>query len=287
MSNESMPFDDAMRRALDDGGVPPMSADFADRVVAATQTRAAPLPQPRRSPPGRWRTGRRVLIGALAAGALGTTAAATGLLEELGVKLPTPQEVWSVVSGQGAQRPEPVPTSPREAPRTDLEPRVGIEGPIDTPEELEEAFRRVDDARQNRRDMRRDRVDARLDAVLESRREQGLPAPTPEEEAQLRERLERMRENADQRREERTGERREALRERLEQEGEITREDIIGARRESGGNTPVADRLEQLRQLPPEERRARIREWRERRLDRAGQGSESATGEEAATPPEL
>lgn len=259
MTNDPMPFDDAMRRALDDGGVPALSGDFADRVVAATQGRAAPLPPSRPAPAKRWRSGRRLLIGAVAATALATTAAATGLLEELGVDLPSPQEVWSAVTGQDVEVPEPTPASPREVPQSDIEERIEVEGPIDSPEELEEAFRRVDEARNNRRDTRRDRVDARIDAVIERRREQGLPAPTPEEETRIRERIEQAREQADQRREERTGERREQLRERLEQEGELTREDIIEAQRGAGGDTPIAERLERLRQLPPEERRARIR----------------------------
>ena len=275
MSNDPMPFDDAMRRALDDGGVPVLSGDFADRVVAATQGRTAPLPQSRRSPAKRWRSGRRLIIGAVAAGAVATTAAATGLFEELGVDLPSPQEVWSAVTGQGTQVPEPTPPSPREVPQPEIEERIEIEGPIDSPEELEEAFRRVDEVRDTRRSNRRDRVDTRIDTVIDRRREQGLPAPTPEEEAQLRKRIEQARDTADQRREQRTGERRDALRERLEQEGELTREDIIEAERALGGDTPLADRLEQLRRLPPEERRARIREWRERRLERMGRADPS------------
>ncbi len=266
MSPESFEFDDPLKRALDVDRVPPMSADFADRVIAATRGRTAPLPQTRPAPARRWRTARRLVIGAAAAGALATAAAATGLLEGLGVDLPSPGRVWSAMTGA-----DNASTAPEEEPAARIAPiraddaAVNIEGPIDTPEELEEAFRRIDEALRDRREDRRERVDNRLDAAIQRRRAQGLPAPTAEEEERLRARLEGFRERADERLEQRSGERREALRRTLEQEGEVTRENFING---TAADRPGAERLERFRQLPPEERRARIREWPERRHER-------------------
>lgn len=269
MSSDPFDFDHALKRALDAERVPPLSPGFADRVVAASRTHATPLPQARPAPVRRWRTRRRLVIGAMAAGALATAAAATGLLEELGVELPSPREVWSAVSGQDTSSSPPPASIRREGPSIPRDTAPVIEGPIDSPEELEEVFRRVDEARANRREDRRERVDARLDEALERRRAQGLPAPTPEEEARLRQRLDRLRERADERLDQRALERREALRRQLEEEGKIAPE---------GG--------ERLRQMPPEERRERLREWRERREQRLReQQSEPAPPASEEPPP--
>lgn len=284
MSTDNLPFDDAMKRALDDAPVSPMSADFADRVVAATQGRARPLPPTRPAPVRRWRTGRRLVIGAVAAGALATTAAATGLLEEFGINLPSPQEVWTRVTGQESLAPVAPAPPPRLAPEPEIETPVVIEGPIDTPEELEEAFRRVDEARANRREGRRERVDTRIDNAIERRREQGLQAPTPEQEERLRGRIDRMRERADERREDRAAVRRDELRETLEQEGEVTREDVIDT---VPPDSPLGRRLQRLRQLQPDERREALRQWRERRQDRLDQKVEAPPAENLQAEPDF
>jgi hypothetical protein len=261
VSTEPFVFNDALKRALDADRVPPLPADFADRVIAARSGRVAPLLQTRaaRGWRGRWRSGRRLVIGALAGGALATAAAATGLLGELGVDLPSPRAVWSAITREerAPASPEPTP-APTPAPRVESEAASVIEGPIDTPEELEEAFRRIDEARANRREDRRERVDERLDQAIDRRRAQGLPAPGPEEEARLRQGLERLRERTDERLEQRSGEERKALRRTLEETGEVTREDLVES----------SDRLQRLRQMPPAERSARLREWRERREER-------------------
>ena len=279
MSNELPPFDDALDKILQGDPVPELPAGFADRIVAATEGRAEPLPQSRPAPKSRWRTSRRLVFGTVAAGALATTAAATGLLEELPIELPSAQEVWEAVTGQ---EPEPTPAPVIETPTSlETEEAVTIEGPIDTPEELEEAFRRVDEVRDNRRNTRRENVDQRLDNAIERRRAQGLPAPTPEQEARLRDRIERVRERSDARREARIEERRDGLREDVEAGEAITREDFMQRQRGGGSDTPVADRIEELRQLPPAERRARIREWREERRQRRQQRADAPSEPEA------
>ena len=281
MSNELPSFDDALEKALRNDPVPDLPAGFADRIVAATEGRAEPLPQSRPAPKSRWRTSRRLVFGAVAAGALATTAAATGLLEELPIELPSAQEVWEAVTGQEPE-PAPAPAPVIETPTApEPEEAVTIEGPIDTPEELEEAFRRVDEARDNRRNTRRENADRQIDDAIVRRRAQGLPAPTPEQEARLRDRIERVRERSDERREARIEERREGLREDVEAGEAITREDFMQRQRGTGSDTPVADRIEELRQLPPAERRARIREWREERRQRRQQRADAPSEPEA------
>lgn len=281
MSTDDFLFDDAMKRALDDHRVPPMSADFADRVVAATKGRAAPLPRTRPATPYRWRTGRRLVIAVVAAGALATAAAATGILRDLGIDLPSPQQVWTRVTGQEPVRaPDPAPAT-RIAPAPEPRSRVTIEGAIDTPDELEEAFRRVDEVRSDRREGRRERVDSRIDGAIERRRAQGLPL-SPEQEERLRNRVDTFRDRADEQLEQRDALRREELREQLEREGEVTRHDIIDSAIPDG---PVAQRLQQLRDLPPEERREVLRQWRERRQERLRRLQEDAPPPEEPAPP--
>ncbi|MEM1050819.1 MAG: hypothetical protein AAGI28_01865 [Pseudomonadota bacterium] len=265
MSTDPIPFDEKMKSVLDQYTVPDMSADFADRVVDATENRARPLPQLRPAPSRRWRSGRRVLVGVLAAGALATAAAATGVLEELGIELPAVEEVWSAVTFE--ERPEPLQPVTEETPADQHEDAPLIEGRIDTPEELEEVFRRVDEAGDIRRENRRDRVDQRIDNAIERRSRQGLPLPSAEQEQRLRDRLERFREWSDERRERRTEDRRDELRETLKEEGTLAREDII---RGEASDRSVAERVRRFRELPPEERRERIRQFREQR--RANRG---------------
>lgn len=263
----------ALGKALDGYSAPALPEGFADRVLAATKDRPEPLPEPRKPAGGggaaRWRSARRVAVGLLAAGALGTAAAATGLLEDLGVELPSAGEVWSTITGQD---PAPAAVAPAVQQPPALVPEVRepvvIEGPIDTPEELEEAFRRIDEFRGNRKETRRSNVDQRIDNTIERRREQGLPAPTPEQEARLKDRIEKFRERRDQRVEERLEGRRDEMREQIENGEEFTPRELIEGQRDIGSDTPVGDRLERLREMTPEQRREAIRRFRERRQER-------------------
>ena len=279
MSDERLPIDETIDAVLRGYSVPALAPDFADRVVAASAARTAELPRLRKTPAKHLRSGRRLAIGLVAAGALATAAAATGLLGQLGLPIPSAGEMWSRISGEDTPAPS---ASPAPAPSPVPEGTL-IEGPLDTPEELDEAFRRIDEVREQRRDTRRDRVDQRIDEVIERRRAQGLPAPTPEEEQRLRERLEQARSRADARREQVQGERREQLRERVEAGEAITSEDIAESLRTRDPDSPLAQRIERLRQMPPEERREAIRQLREQRRGRLAR----QTGEPVESPEEI
>jgi len=139
-----------LARALDDYPVPPLSAGFADRVLAAAETRAVPLPELRRTAAsgggGRgWRMGRRIVVAALGFGALATAAAATGLLERFDIPVPSPETLWASLTGkEAAATPVPVTTTSVAPAAPAALATVVIDGPIDTPAELGAAFRRID-----------------------------------------------------------------------------------------------------------------------------------------------
>lgn len=290
--NDDQPItpDSPLGRLLAADKAPALSADFADRVLARTGGRAPPLPPIRTGGGGakRWRSARRLVIGAVAAGALATTAAATGLLGDLPISVPSVEKVWATITGQDEEEQvaEPVPSQVA-PPSPETDAPVEIEGPIDSPEELEEAFRRVDEVRTNRSNVRQERFDRRLDRVIDRRREQGLRVPTPEQEERLRERIDKFREQRDERVDERLETRRDELRERVEAGEELTREDFIREQRDAVGRPGRRDRLERLREMSPEERRDAIREFREQRRERRRERmqqelAQSAPGE--ATP---
>lgn len=280
--------DSPLGRALHGADVPDLPADFADRVIARARNRPAPLPDIRRSGGGvgRWRSARRLGIGLAVSGALATAAAATGLL---GDDWPSPARLWNAITGQ-AQEPVAALATGKPASATDSTPQavpksdasVIIDGPIDTPEELEEAFRRVDAARENRRALRRENVDRRIDEALERRRAQGLPAPTPEEEAELRARIERARERKDARTDQRIEQRRDDMRNAMEQGETISRDTF---QRPAVTNPVLREKLDELRDLPPAERRQRLRELREQRQQRLQQQSAPLAPAES-TPPQ-
>ena len=264
----SDPFDPALRALLDADRPPALPDGFAARVASAAQARRDPLPRLRRSPAQRWRVARRVGLGVVAAGLLSSAAAATGLLQDVGITLPQPVQhfvdsVTETVTGRPPR--EPVPALAVE----EAEPVVAqqIDGPIDNPQELETAFRRIDETRDSRQAVRRERVDGRIDQVLADRRAQGLPVPTPEEEALLRQRIDETRA----RRDAVAGERREALREdlreRVEQGEAITPRDLV----------PNGERIGE--RLTPAQREALRRRLAERRAAQADTDSASETPE--------
>ncbi|MEQ5788833.1 hypothetical protein J3454_13115 [Erythrobacter sp. NFXS35] len=273
-----------LARALDDFAVPSLSAGFADRVLAAAEARPSPLPELRRSGGGRgWRLGRRIAIGAIGFGALATAAAATGLLDRFDLPaVPSPQKVWASLTGK-----ETVPVAavaPVVPPPADPAPAVlapvRIEGRIDTPEELGEAFRRIDEVRQGRVEARRQIIDTRIESEIERRRAAGLPLPTPEEEARVRQRIDDARTRREGLVAERLQVRREELLQRVENGEALTREDIVRPLRDDARALERTGRLqrlrrmtpqqrrEALRQLPAEERRELIEAWRQRRAER-------------------
>jgi hypothetical protein len=278
-----------LARALDDFAVPDLPAGFADRVLAASAVRAAPLPDLRRKGAGRargWRLGRGIAIGVVGFSALATAAAATGLLERVGLPVPSAGKVWASITGKASAAPAaaaPVPVvHPADPAPAQLAP-VRIEGPIDSPEELAEAFRRIDEVRRGRSEARRLLLDERIAHEKERRAAAGLPLPTPEQEARIRQRMEEARARREALMSERIAARREALRERVENGEALTREDLLRPLREEQREAierlrrmSPEQRRERLREMPPEQRRALMEAWRARRA--AGPAGEPAPG---------
>ena len=250
-------------RALDRFVVPELSSSFADRVLAAAEARPAPLPEPRRFGGGRgWRLGRRIAIGVASFGALATAAAATGLLDRLEIPVPSAETVWASITGKPqAAAAAAVPVIPKptaSAPAASA--RIAIVGPIDTPEELGEAFRRIDEVRQGRIEARRQLVDQRFTRELDRRRAAGLPLPTPEEEAQFRARVDEAQARREQLADERITARRAEMERKVDSGEALTREDILRPLREDAREIERRERLEQLRRMSPEQRRAALRQ---------------------------
>ena len=262
-------------RALGGYDVPELPAGFADRVLAAAEGRPAPLPPLRRPAPiasRRWRIGQRVVIGLASFGALATAAAATGLLEQLAIPVPSAKTMWASLTGEITPPPPPKAAAPAPVVAIPSPAPVTIERPIDTPEELQEAFRRVDQARAGRRAERRVLIDQRLQAELERRRAAGLPVPSPEEQARLRQRIEAELVRAEQAFDQRTATRRAQMQRKVEAGEPLVREDITGPE----PHNPDArgwrqmrpeQRREAWRNLSPEQRRALIEAARARRAE--------------------
>lgn len=250
-----------LARSLDDFPVPPLNAGFADKVVAAAERRPAPLPQLRNTGGGRrWRFGRRIVIGAACFGALATAAAATGVLERFDLAVPSPEKVWASLTTTSASPPvatAPAASKPARSATAAIAP-VKIDGPIDTPEELGEAFRRIDEVRQGRIEARRELAGQRIDRAIERRRAAGLPVPTPEQEVRLRQRIEEAQARRVRKADEQIAARRTQLERKVESGEALTREDFTGNRRSDPVAADRRERLKQLRQMAPEQRREAI-----------------------------
>ncbi|MEL7445427.1 MAG: hypothetical protein AAGK02_06390 [Pseudomonadota bacterium] len=273
-----------LERALNGYAVPELSADFADRVVARVEARPEPLPVPRRSSRGSlgWSRARKAVAGVAAFGMLATAAAATGLLEELSIEIPSAEEVWSsVTGGTGSGSPE---TDEMGGAGANLQPNAAstweFDGAIDTPEELEAAFSQIDDLRARRQDTFRSRVDRFIDREIQRREARGLPTPTPEQEARLRDRIDSGIDRRAGSREGRIEERRERLREKVESGEPVTRQDLRPGADGSAIPPRMQQRMERLKEMSPEERREALRNFRERRqqrrADRAASSQEPA-----------
>lgn len=290
-----------LARSLDSFAVPELPAGFADKVLAAAEARPAPLPELRRSGGGGargWRLGRRIAIGLAGFGALATAAAATGLLERAGLPVPSPEKVWASMTGKDAA-PAAAPAASAPPPADPAPPALApirIEGAIDTPEELGEAFRRIDEVRQGRMEKRRQLIDRRIEDELARRRDAGLPVPSPEEEARLRQRIEDRRTSREAALSERIEARREELRGRVENGEALGARDIIRPLQEDARALERRERLERLRRMtpeqrrealrrmPPEQRRAMIEQWRARREQRLDRGMPSGPAPESGVP---
>lgn len=246
-----------LARALDREVVPRLSPGFADRVVAAAEARPAPLPPLRRV--ARWRTGRRLVVGMAGVMVLASAAAATGLLQQVVPSVPSPKAMWASLTGpaKAASAPQRA-LVPAPDPVTEPTP-VAIAGTIDTPEELREAFARADEMREARRELRRALIERRLADALAQRKAAGLPDPTPEELATLRERLaarEGLRNAAV---DARVQVRREELQRRVESGEALTREDLRQRPRLAQPLPGGSETFERLRKMTPAQRREAVR----------------------------
>lgn len=205
MTRETMrAADPALAEALARLDPPPLSPGFADRVVAAAQSRQAPaLPRLRRAMVqglGPWRRGRHAALGGAAFLVVGATAAAaaTGLFKRVGVDLePVGQMVERVaaaVPGLGPMRvaPQPQP-SPGKTPLA-----AGAEATAAAPPLEDPRRERLAQALAARIDRRIARAEARGIAVPEALRDTDR-RPSPEraaarpERAALVERVQQIR----------------------------------------------------------------------------------------------
>ena len=282
--------DSALARALDSMSVPPLPNDFADRVTtragaeaqALTQNGAARSSVSARSKErgripafARWRAPHRLMAATLGIGALASAAAATGVLGNLPANVPEVEQVWRDITGE--QPVAAMPSGPDPAALIDeqIEPETSgstkIIGAIDTREELEEAFTRIDALRKERIALRRERIDRRRSFLLEERRKAGGTAPDTQNEARIEEAIEAQRERRDANRRALRDARRAMLRERLEEGDELPITEAFG-------NAPLMsedraerralrrERLREWRSMKPEARRERLRQLRESRF---------------------
>lgn len=273
-----------LARALDAYAVPGLPAGFAERVMAAAEARPATLPALRR-PRRAWRIGQRFAVGIASFGLLASAAAATGMLGGFDIPVPSASKVWAHIAGQPAipaqaSTPAIVAAAQNPVPASEAVPTVvAILGPVDTPEELAEVFRRIEDVRQGRFAARRARIDERIDSAIDRRRAAGLPLPTPEQEARLRERIESGQLRREQIVRDRLDVRRAEMEDRIESGQALTRKDIIEPLRQDARairRDALIERLqrmapeqrrEALRRLPPAERRALMEQYRARRTE--------------------
>lgn len=244
-----------LARALGGFGAPPLPEGFAARVLAAADARPVPLPRIRRSAVGRaWRTGRRLALGLAGFGLIATAAAATGLLQQFALPVPSPAAVWASMTGAGTgARPAQGRAAPLPAKRA-APAQVAIDGPVDTPAERDAIFRRTDEIRAGRREDRRVLIDRRIAAELARRTAAGLPVPTPAEEAQLRARVEAAVQLREVRMDAAVAARRETMQRKVENGEAVTRQHIVG--RMASGDPASVEALRELRDLPPDQRRA-------------------------------
>lgn len=162
-------LDPAMKRALDRLEPPPLSSDFADRVVAATEVRAA-TPR-RRDPRGPWSRGRQAAVGAMVVTLMSATAAAAGLFGEIGVTVPALERfVERVALARPEDPPALVPTPNRVA-----VVEVKAEPVADPVEAVAETPARPTTVREVRREVAARRIAAGIELRIARRERLGLP----------------------------------------------------------------------------------------------------------------
>lgn len=177
--------DPALREMLDAFTVPPLSAGFADRVVAAAANPLPPLPAPVPSRGGkraRWIRGHRVVIGVVAFGLMSAGAAATAIFGDVARTIPV---IGPLIASVSPVKPQPKPKLAAVAkPKPDEgDPPAVVEEaapatlPLTLPEQI--AVRRA-----IRREIVAERIAAGLQRRAERREALGLP-PSPPRPAQI------------------------------------------------------------------------------------------------------
>jgi hypothetical protein len=255
-------IDPTMAAALDSLTPPPMSKNFADRVMAATQA-APPLPTPRTTRRGGWARRHGLILGLAGFSLLSAAAAATGVLGESMQNLP----VISVIAERIAPKPKAKPKLVV-APKPPLPAPAKAVPPSAQPVVVAPAVPVIEPLPVTREEVRRE-VAARLIAEKLAkreawRREHGLAGPPRHLPPRLRERLRAL-----------PPPERRALIERVRQ---------IRQEQESGSTPPperaaIIERAEQVRQL-----RQRRKEWLRRRMLREQEERENVAPVEEAAP---
>lgn len=264
------PIDSATARALDRYSVPPLPADFADRLVAKALkvegVEALPsMRRPRRLRRA-WVRGRRLVIGVAALSLMSAGAAATGVFGEAAKNVPVIGPLIAIVAPApkpkaiAAPKVKTVPAAPKIAPPPVVVDAQPIEVAEPTPGEvLPPALRRQ---------IRREMIAQRVVDQIERNEALGI-TPSPEQRAQFAERLAKLPPGQ-----------RLALIKRVR---EIRRERQATSTPE-GAESPTADipllSPEQRRQL--REERLRLRE--ERRLRQMERQQEAAPASEEPAP---
>jgi hypothetical protein len=246
------PAQDAAMRA---DAVPPLSAGFADRVMAALPVEREPLPQtrPARGRRGGWARASIALMVTAGAGLVSMAAAST----IFGVPIRNMPVVGTFV--------ERVAPAPKVAARA-VKPKPKADAPASRPAPVAEAMVEPAPTMITRRELQREvvaqRIADRIDRMQARRREQGLPPAPLKLNPQMRERLKAM-----------PPEDRRALMQR-----------VRDVRRERGTAKPAltpeqkAARRAAWQQMTPEERQALREKRAQRRANRVTTPATSAPG---------
>ena len=194
MSDPS-PIDGATARALDRYDVPPLSASFADRLMAKAiegdDIAALPPVVPLRSLTrrGLWTRGRRMMIGAAALSLISAGAAATGVFGDAVKNVPVIGPLIAIVAPKPDPKPKaivaPKPKPAPAAPKLASPPVIGEEAP---PIEVAEPTQGQVIPAYIRRQIRREIIAQRVVDQIERNEALGV-TPTPEQRALFAERF--------------------------------------------------------------------------------------------------
>jgi hypothetical protein len=185
------PIDNVTARALDRYNVPPLSAAFADRLVAKALAgdmleALPPIAERRRERRGVWARGRRVVIGVAAFSLMSAAAAATGVFGDAAKNVPVIGPLIAIVAPAPkpkaivTPKPKPAPAAPKLVP-----PPMVVEGPSI---EVAEPIPREILPPRVRRQIRREIFAQRVVDQIERNEALGIK-PTPEDRAKFAKRL--------------------------------------------------------------------------------------------------